>query len=257
MSLPFAVSQAAAASTACCSILEIRQYTLTPGSFQPFISLFENNFVEPQEAAGITVVGTFHVLDDPNRLFWIRGFPDMDARKTSLTAFYGGPVWKSHRDLANSMLVENDNVLLLHPVRADSGFAVDPSTRPVLGASEARPGLMVATIYSLGAVDVHTFDETFEGSIRPTITASGADVIATFATEHSENNFPRLPIRGDANVFAWFSCFKDEAAYARYQAALAAHPEWAKIRESLALWHMYSPPEVWRLSATPRSALHC
>ncbi len=257
MSLPSAIAQAPATSTTCCPILEIRQYTLTPGSFQQFVTLFETNFVETQEADGMTIIGTFRVLDDPNRFFWIRGFQDMSARKAALTAFYGGPIWKAHREAANAMLVENDNVLLLHPSRVDSGFSIDLAARPAINANNVRPGLMVATIYSLGTLDAHTFDETFEGSVRPAITNAGARVIATLATEHSENTFPRLPVRGDANVFAWFSCFVDNAAYDRYQVALAADPEWVKIRERLALWHLYSPPEVWRLSATSRSALHC
>ena len=250
-------ARAAAASAPCCPIIELRQYTLVPGSFEKFTTLFESRFVEGQEADGISVVGTFRVLDDPNRFFWIRGFQNMDARKAALTAFYGGDVWKAHRDAANALLVENDNVLLLHPTRTDSGFFIDPADRPAIDADDARPGLMVATIYELGTLDAETFDQEFERSIRPTVTGAGAHVVASLATERSENNFPRLPIRDDANVFAWFSCFQDEAAYDSYRTALAADPRWVKIRETFALWHMYSPPEEWRLTATPRSALRC
>lgn len=245
------------ALTLCCPIVEIRQYTLTQGSFHNFRTLFEQNFIESQEADGITIVGTFRVLDDPNRFFWIRGFQNMDARRDALTAFYGGPVWKAHRNVANSMLVENDNVLLLHPARANSGIAVDTAVRPGLGAKDPRPGLMVATIYALGSVDARTFDETFEATIRPELTAAGARVLATLATEHSENTFPHLPVRENANVYVWLSCFPDTGAYDRYRVSVNASPAWAKTREQLALWHMYSPPEVWRLEATPRSALHC
>ncbi len=255
VSLPSA--PAVAANSACCPIVEIRQYTLTPGSFQEFIDLFERNFIESQEADGMTVIGTFRVLDDSNRFFWIRGFKDMDARKAALTDFYGGPEWKAHREVANSMLVENDNVLLLHPAHPDSGFSIDTTARAPIGAQDEPSGLLVATIYSLGSLDVHTFDEAFVHSIKPAITAAGARVVGTYATEHSENTFPKLPIRSDANVYAWFSCFQDQAAYDRYQSTLASNPQWAKIRENFALWHMYSPPEVWRLAATPRSALHC
>ena len=241
----------------CCPILEIRQYTLTQGSFEKFRTLFEQNFIEPQEAAGITIVGTFRVHDDPNRFFWVRGFQSMESRKAALTAFYGGPVWQAHRNVANAMLVENDNVLLLHPARPGSGFAVDTSARPGLDAKSFQPGLMVATIYSLGSTDAKTFDEAFESTIRPELTAAGARVITTLATEHSENTFPRLPVRDTANVYVWFSCFQDQNAFDRYRATLNASPTWAKMREQLALWHMYSPPETWRLEATPRSALHC
>lgn len=250
-------AHARAEAIACCPIVEIRQYTLAPGSFNDFRDLFERNFVESQEADGMTIVGTFRVLDDPNRFFWVRGFASMDARKRALTAFYGGPVWKEYRGIANPMLVENDNVLLLHPAHAGSGFSIDTAARRPVGSKAEPSGLVVATIYSLGLSDGEKFDAFFEHSIRPVLTAAGASVLATFATEHIANNFPKLPIREDANAFAWFSCFQDEVAFDRYQAAVAADPRWLKIRESFALLRMYSPPEVWRLAATPRSVLHC
>ncbi len=241
----------------CHPVVEVRQYTLTPGSFPAFIDLFERHFIEGQEANGIAVIGTFRVLEDPNRFFWIRGFQDMDARKASLTAFYDGPIWKAHKDVANSMLVENDNVLLLRPARAGSGFSVDSGSRAAIGANAERSGLLVASIYSLGSVDAQSFDQTFQESIRPTLSSAGAQVIATLVTEHSENTYPRLPVRSDANVYAWFSCFENEEEYGGYLAALASNPKWTKIREKFALWRMYSPPEVWSLAATPRSALRC
>jgi hypothetical protein len=246
-----------ATHTACCPIVEVRQYTLKAGSFFDFIALFERYFVESQESDGMTVVGTFRVLDDPNRFFWIRGFADMEARRIALTTFYEGPTWKAHRDIANSMLVENDNVLLLRPIRPRSGFSITITARPPVGSQAERPGLMIATIYSLGTVAGATFDELFEQSIRPAITTAGARVLGTFETEHRPNTYPRLPIRESANVFAWFSCFATQADYDNYQAALASDARWANVRETFALLHIYSPPETWRLAATPRSALHC
>ena len=65
------------------------------------IELFERKFIEPQEALGMRIVGTFRDLDDPDRFVWMRGFESMAARAAALSAFYGGPVWKAHRDAAN------------------------------------------------------------------------------------------------------------------------------------------------------------
>src|SRR4029077_5785405 len=150
------------------------------------------------------------------------------------------------------MLVENDNVLLLHPAHEVSGFpATSPSARAPVGSTTYPPGLVVATIYSLATSTGPDFDKIFEDSIRPIITAAGSRVIATLATEHSPNNFPKLRIRDDANVFGGRSWFAGESAYNRYQAAVAADPRWAKIRETFAILRMYSPPEVWRLQASP------
>ena len=79
----------------CCPVLELRQYTLRPGMRDVLIELFEREFVESQEALGMTLVGQFRDLDDPNRFVWLRGFADMTTRAQALHDFYGGPVWKS------------------------------------------------------------------------------------------------------------------------------------------------------------------
>src|SRR6478736_3181951 len=83
-------------------VLELRRYTLQPGRRDEFIELFERCFVEPQEALGMRIVGIFRELDDPDRVVWIRAFPDMPARADALAAFYGGPVWQRHRSAANA-----------------------------------------------------------------------------------------------------------------------------------------------------------
>ena len=48
------------------------------------------------------IIGQFRDLDNPDRFVWLRGFPDMATRAQVLQAFYGGPVWKAHRDIANA-----------------------------------------------------------------------------------------------------------------------------------------------------------
>src|SRR4051812_3912762 len=73
------------------AVLELRQYTLHPGRRDELVALFEREFVETQEAAGIRLLGSFHDLDAPDRFVWLRGFPDMAARADALGAFYGGP----------------------------------------------------------------------------------------------------------------------------------------------------------------------
>ncbi|WP_332663067.1 NIPSNAP family protein, partial [Aeromicrobium sp.] len=59
-------------------ILELRQYTLKPGTRDGFIERFEREFQDTQEAVGIRVIGTFVDLDDPDRFVWFRGFPSLD-----------------------------------------------------------------------------------------------------------------------------------------------------------------------------------
>ena len=70
-----------------CAIVELRQYTLHPGQRDTLIELFEREFIETQEAAGMRVLGQFRDLDDGLRFVWLRGFDSMESRRASLEAF--------------------------------------------------------------------------------------------------------------------------------------------------------------------------
>src|SRR5687767_8379878 len=95
-------------SQTCCPIVELRLYTLHPGSREVLIELFDREFVESQEAVGMKIIGQFRDLSDPNRFIWLRGFRDMTTRAQALTSFYTGPVWKTHRDVANATMIDSD-----------------------------------------------------------------------------------------------------------------------------------------------------
>ena len=62
-----------------CPIVELRQYTLHPGRRDDLIGLFERELIEPQEAAGMALVGQFRDLADPDRFVWLREFPERSA----------------------------------------------------------------------------------------------------------------------------------------------------------------------------------
>src|SRR6266478_8831760 len=74
----------------CCSIVELRQYTLHPGQRDVLIDLFDREFVESQEALGMKIIGQFRNLDNPNRFVWLRGFETcLCARRRSRTFMVG------------------------------------------------------------------------------------------------------------------------------------------------------------------------
>jgi hypothetical protein len=236
------------------SILELRQYTLHPGQRDVLIELFERAFIEPQEAVGAAVIGQFRDLEDPNRFVWLRGFPDMEKRLAALQAFYGGGVWKEHREAANATMVDSDNVLLLRPARPTSGFSLDSSHRPPCGAREVPPGLVIATILSLETPT--DFLDFFEGTLAPTLTKSGASILSYFVTEESANTYPALPVREGEQVFAWFSGFGDQAAYDEHIAALARDQQWHNQVWEPMLCRLKADPEVLKLAPTARSLVH-
>lgn len=239
----------------CCPIVELRQYTLHPGKRDAFIDLFDRQFTESQEAVGTRIIGQFRDLDDPNRFVWLRGFRDMPARAKALQEFYGGPVWKTHREAANATIVDSDNVLLLHPALPTSGFALDSWQRPPVGAREIPKGLLIATIYYLNAPAELGFVEFFTDTVEPIFTGAGARVLAYFVTENSANNFPALPVREGEHVLVSFMRFDDEEAYERYLAALSRSQRWRDQGSDELTRRLKRAPEVFKLSPTPRSLL--
>lgn len=238
----------------CCTVLELRQYTLHPGRRDVLIDLFEREFVESQEAVGIDLVGTFRDLDRPDRFVWIRGFPDMPSRAASLQAFYGGPVWQAHRDAANATMIDSDNVLLLRPAGNDAGFAKPSTPRAPVGATARPHARVLATIYNFAAPIDDTFRRFFDDALAPVLAEAGAAPIARLETEPAENTFPRLPVRTGEHVFIWLARFDDDAALRASQARLDASARWTPLKARLERT-FESPPERLVLAPTARSRL--
>ncbi|MBV8750263.1 MAG: NIPSNAP family protein, partial [Candidatus Eremiobacteraeota bacterium] len=112
-----------------CAVLELRQYTLHPGARDTLIDIFEREFIESQEEAGMQIIGQFRDLHDPNRFVWLRAFPDMRTRREALASFYGGPAWRANRDAANATMIDSDDVLLLRPLTPSMNFALNGAQR--------------------------------------------------------------------------------------------------------------------------------
>jgi hypothetical protein len=227
------------------SIVELRRYRLHPGARETLIDLFEREFVETQEAVGMSVLGTFTDLDRPDNFVWLRGFADMPARAAGLTAFYTGPVWAAHRDAANATMIDSDNVLLLRLANVASAPAL-PAARPCLGQA-APEGFVTATIHHL-AVPPSEALEAFEKKVAPRLAAAGVEPFAVFVTEASPNNFPRLPVREGEPVLVWLAAFEDEAGYRSRKAGI---DDATAVISDLCV----DEPEVSRLKPTPRSLI--
>ncbi|MEZ2330034.1 NIPSNAP family protein [Mesorhizobium sp. RCC_202] len=229
--------------------MELRQYTLKPNRRETLIALFDREFVETQEATGMTVIGQFRDLDRPDMFVWLRGFEDMAARRRALTAFYEGPVWAAHKDAANATMIDSDDVLLLRPAWADAGFNLTGLQRPAIAApgkasnENPLPGFVEISIHHLRRGAEAGFVEAFRREAAARLAAHGARLLGAFTTEHAENTFPRLPVRVDENVFITVSRFDDEAAHARHGSAPDAWPYLAK------------PTQTLRLAPTSRSLL--
>ncbi len=239
----------------CCPIIELRQYTLHPGKRHVLIDLFDREFIEPQEALGMKIIGQFRDVDNRNRFVWLRGFRDMASRAQALQDFYGGPVWKAHREAANATMVDSDNVLLLRPALPTSGFSLEGKHRLASGANAIPKELVVATVYYFAAPPDAGFVNFFEQTLKPVVTDTGASILAHFVTEDSENTFPALPVREGENVFVWFARFNDQPAYELHVAALGRTPRWRDEISGELARRLKQAPEVLKLSPTACSLL--
>lgn len=223
----------------CCPVVELRQYTLKAGMRDALIELFDREFIESQEAAGCQVIGQFRDQDDPDRFVWLRGFAGVATRAQALAAFYGGPVWKAHRDAANATMIDSDNVLLLRPARTGSGFDLAGMSRPPLNAPATPQKLLFVTVCHLAEAADEPFLSAFEHEVAAHPATIGRPILGCFVTEAAPNNFPALPVREGENVFVWVS--RDPPSVRFWPRAMTAQ--------------FSTPPQILRLSPTARSRL--
>ncbi len=178
-------------------IFELRQYTLHPGRRDELIELFEREFVESQEAVGITLIGLFRDAGRPDRFVWLRGFAEMESRREALARFYDGDVWRLHCDAANATMVDSDNVLLLRSADCEAGIE--------LSSMLVSAPLFCLTYSFADEGELNAFAAEFAGRHRAQLERNGGSILATFVTEPSENTFPRLPVREGEHTFVAFS----------------------------------------------------
>ncbi len=214
------------------AVVELRQYTLHPGRRDELIALFEREFIEPQQACGISLLGLFRDLADADRFVWLRGFAGMPARAQALADFYGGPVWRAHREAANATMVDSDNVLLLRPGAGLPG---------AVGASGA--GRVLAWVWPLQAPADAALRACVSDRVLPMLAAAGATPLACLETEPASNNFPRLPVREGEQVLVLLATLpRDRPA-----------PEADALSAPLNCW-LRGEAQVLQLEATARSA---
>lgn len=205
------------------SIVELRRYTLHPDRRDELIELFEREFVESQEEVGMSVLGTFRELGDPDRFVWFRGFPDMTTRLAGLTAFYSGPVWGEHGPAAAATMIDSDDVLLLEPVGPGRGLPGSPGLRA--GVGEGRPGpsrVLVVELILSGAADV----DGLAAALGPRVGELLGVEAAELRTAPHVNDYPALPVRG-GSALVWVARFPDEEHHRAARSRLEADPPWA------------------------------
>jgi hypothetical protein len=228
-------------------VLELRRYTLKPGMQSQFAEYFDAFFPEAMQQLGAIAAGAFLNRENPLMFTWIRAYRDMDERARFNAAFYYGPVWKEHRNTANAMMDDSDDVLLLRPVSDAHALLVLPAVNP-LTEPHGATGVVLSLIFPVKPE--HT--DAFLAAAEKALARYPADIreIGMFVTLNERNNFPQLPIRDDGPFVCWFGVAKDDATLAR------ASDVTNEILESLtATGALRGVPEVMTLDPSRRSRL--
>ncbi|HYC27561.1 MAG TPA: hypothetical protein VEB42_02080, partial [Chitinophagaceae bacterium] len=185
------------------SVLEIRNYLLKPGARETFIKYFQDNFIESQNQLGGYVLGQYRVKGFEDNFCWFRGYADMASRSKYLPAFYHGFFWKERRSVANSMLLNNDNVYLLKPVAPGGSVKF----------KIAHTGITVIDLYIANGKLDKLIDAYFRKCI-PVLEANGITDYSVWTSELTGNDFPALPVFQDKNLMVTITFYKDELEYA-------------------------------------------
>jgi hypothetical protein len=88
-------------------LLELRVYTLKPGSRPAFQQRFEEQILPMLERFGVEVVAAAPSLHDADSFCLIRAFPSLQERERQLERFYGSEEWLSGHDEAVMAMIDH------------------------------------------------------------------------------------------------------------------------------------------------------
>lgn len=229
-------------------VIELHRYRTVPGARNAFVRCFESWFPEAFQQLGATLFGQFCEREQANGFTWLRGYQDMQDRKSINEAFYDGPVWNEHKAAIHRMLSESDDVLLLTPLHADSCI---PTLRAVdtLHEPAGARGVVVAQLFKMNADRVAAAQVAAEDWF---CRYHGRGIIEAgiLTTLDTANNFPQYPLRDDGPWLVWLGVLRDDTALA------ALRPQCEAAAKALsAAGLLDGQAELLVLDPTPRSRL--
>ena len=95
------------------AFIEIRSYTLKPGTRDAFDRLVKEQSLPMLKRWKITVLGYGPSLQEDSSYYLIRAYPSLEARQKSEDAFYGSEEWKKGpREAIVSKIISYTTVIL-------------------------------------------------------------------------------------------------------------------------------------------------
>ena len=94
-------------------IIEMRTYKLKPGKRPEFLEIFRTRSVPAHDEIGMKILGPFLSIEDPDTFFFMRGFPNLEAREPMKAKFYEGELWKRELESVLVPMIEKYEVVLV------------------------------------------------------------------------------------------------------------------------------------------------
>lgn len=190
-------------------VIELRRYPIAPGKRPAFAKYYDDWFPAAFEQLGVLIFGEFFERGQYN-FTWIRGFHTIEDHAIAQARFYYGPIWREHRNLANSLLPGvDDNVLQLHALNSQTEVPAMPAVDPVKEPNGAQ-GVVIAEIYAVKKDDIQAFSERALRAFSR-YDVSGVRAAGVLVTLDAPNNFPQLPVRTDGPYLVALHILRDES----------------------------------------------
>jgi len=84
-----------------------------PGKRAEFLEIFRSKSVPAHAEIGMTILGPFLSVEDPDTFFFVRGFPDLSSREPMKAKFYEGELWKLELENILMPMLEKYEVVLV------------------------------------------------------------------------------------------------------------------------------------------------
>ena len=94
-------------------IIEMRTYRTKRGMRDEFLRIFRSKSVPAHLEIGMTILGPFLSIEDPDVFFFMRGFPDLESRDPMKARFYEGELWKDELEGVLLPMLEKYDVVLV------------------------------------------------------------------------------------------------------------------------------------------------
>ena len=90
-------------------IFELRIYRINSGQRDQWVDLMDRTIIPFQIKMGMTVLGSFISMDNPDEYIWIRRFNNEEERQRLYDAVYGSDTWiKEIRPAMGDMLIREE-----------------------------------------------------------------------------------------------------------------------------------------------------